>query len=340
MKKVLFVNGSGMSTFIDPIKHRLHSMNEYECRHLIMDMYGYKKNEWEIVYSHYEWADVIWFEWANELTLALTKMAGDLIGGGGTLGGQILNQKKVIIRLHAYESFTDWPKHINWNCVDDIMFVASHVRDRIAETLTKVKVVPEVSIIPNGVDLDKFAFEPKWHQQKPLEFDPGFNLAYVGYLNWKKGSVLLLHAFRALVEIDNRYRLHIAGRFQSIPEQQYWVKMIKDLGLTKNIVLDGWRDDLSEWFKGKGQIICSSITEACPVGILEGMASGLRPIIHDYIGRDSIFPPEFVWKSIDDFVESVKSPFSENDSMGYREWIEVDHDFDAQILRIRQVIDG
>ena len=73
-----------------------------------------------------EWADIIWFEWADVLAVSLTNHPKG-----------ILNNKHVICRLHSGESFTSLPKQINWGLVDNVIFVAEHIRD-INELLTPV----------------------------------------------------------------------------------------------------------------------------------------------------------------------------------------------------------
>ncbi|MCS4525185.1 glycosyltransferase [Clostridium botulinum] len=61
----------------------------------------------------------------------------------------------------------------------------------------------------------------------------GFNIAYVGYINFKKGPMLLLHAFKKIFDTDNRYKLHIAGTFDEDRYRLYFNQMIKELGLEK-----------------------------------------------------------------------------------------------------------
>ncbi|HID0781937.1 TPA: glycosyltransferase [Clostridium botulinum] len=89
----------------------------------------------------------------------------------------------------------------------------------------------KVYVIPNGIDLSKQEFK---------ERKKGFNIAYVGYINFKKGPMLLLHAFKKIFDTDNRYKLHIAGTFDEERYRLYFNQMIKELGLEKNIIFYGW----------------------------------------------------------------------------------------------------
>ena len=58
------------------------------------------------------WADIVWIEWANELAIALTNHPN------------LLRGKHVICRLHRYEVFTGMPGKIDWNKMNDLIFVA------------------------------------------------------------------------------------------------------------------------------------------------------------------------------------------------------------------------
>ena len=55
-----------------------------------------------------DWADVVWLEWANQLTVYLTNKLPQL------------KEKKVICRLHGYEVFTNMPAQIKWIMLTDL----------------------------------------------------------------------------------------------------------------------------------------------------------------------------------------------------------------------------
>ena len=259
----------------------------------------YSNNNQEIE-SAVKWADIVWLEWANELTIALTNHP------------TILDSKHIICRLHSYEAFAGYAGKINWGKISDLIFVAEHIKNivlqQVPDLLNKVK---NIHIVPNGVNLDKFPFKDR---------SKGTNLAYVGHINYKKGPMLLLHAFRELVQADNRYRLFIAGDFQDARYELYFNQMIKEMNLANNIQMDGWVDDVPDWLEDKQYIVCTSVLEGHPVGLMEAMACGLKPVIHNFVGARGLYPDKFIWNTIPEFVTMVTN--SDYDPAEYRGFIE------------------
>lgn len=158
------------------------------------------------------WADICWFEWCDEIVIYGSQL-------------DVAKRKKMLCRLHSYEAFTEYPKQVKWENIDKVIFVAEHIRQFVLENVPALK-KKQTMVIPNGVDIEKYTYK---------ERKPGFNIAYVGYINYKKGPMLLLHAFKAIYDKDNRYKLFIAGKFQDPKDALYFKQMIKEWNLEKNI---------------------------------------------------------------------------------------------------------
>jgi len=262
------------------------------------------------------WADVVWLEWANELTIQLTNHPN------------LLDSKSVICRLHSYEAFSGFVQNINWEKIDDLVFVAEHIKDIVIQQVPSLpNKVNNIHIVPNGVNLDKFVFRDR---------SKGKNLAYLGHINYKKGPMLLLHASRELVQMDKKYRLFIGGNFQDARYELYFSQMIKELGLEKNIQMDGWIEDVGTWLEDKHYMVCSSVLEGHPVGLMEAMACGLKPVIHNFVGARDIYPEKFLWNTIPEFIQRITS--DDYSSIEYRNYIEEHYDLKRQLDSIETII--
>jgi glycosyltransferase involved in cell wall biosynthesis len=263
-----------------------------------------------------QWANVVWLEWANQLTVGVTN------------NPELLRGKRVICRLHSYEVFVDFLEKIDWRKIDDLVFVASHIQQiAINHFPALADRVKRMHIIPNGIDIDRFYFCRR-HR--------GYHLAFIGYINYKKGPMLLLHAFRELVQIDDRYTLHVAGRFQDPRYGLYFSQMIKEMKLEANIHVDGWVDDIQNWLDGKQYVVCSSVLEGHPVGIMEAMACGLKPVIHNFVGARQIYPDRFLWNTIPEFIQQVTS--NDYESGAYRDFIKNNYSLRIQLEKIDSLI--
>ena len=262
------------------------------------------------------WADVVWIEWANELAIALTNHP------------TLLDGKHIICRLHSYEALAGFVQKVKWEKIDDLIFVAKHIKDIVLQQDPSLPgKVTNILIIPNGVNLDKFVFRDR---------SKGKNLAYLGHINYKKGPMLLLHAFRELLQADTKYRLFIAGDFQDARYQLYFNQMIKEMDLAKNIQFDGWVDDVPHWLENKHYIVCTSVLEGHPVSLMEAMACGLKPVIHNFVGARDIYPEKYLWNTIPEFCQILTS--DDYSSIEYKNYIEKYYSLSLQIDSIENVI--
>ena len=275
----------------------------------------YSNNEQEIE-STAHWADIVWLEWANELAISMTNHP------------TLLEGKRVICRLHSYEAFAGYAQKIQWGNVHDLIFVADHIKQIVQNQVPSMgQRVERVHVIPNGVDLDRFPFKDR---------SKGRNLAYVGYVNYKKGPVLLLHAFRELVQFDKQYKLFIAGNFQDTRYELYFSQMIKEMRLEENIVLCGWVEKIESWLTDKNYIISTSVLEGHPVGLMEAMSLGLKPVIHNYVGARCSYPGKYLWNTIPEFVTRIRE--DEYNPLEYRQFIEENYPLQRQLARIETVL--
>ncbi|MDR4505570.1 MAG: glycosyltransferase [Candidatus Scalindua sp.] len=297
----------GLESFLDELVNFLGK--QYEVK----SCYSHDQHEIE---SAVQWADIVWLEWANELSINLTNHAA------------LLERKHVICRLHSYEAFVPFAQQIRWEKVNDLLFVAEHIKHIVLQQVPDLpEKVKNIHIVPNGIDLNKF----------PLKERPrGKNLAFLGHINFKKGPMLLLHAFRELAQTDGEYRLCIAGEFQEIRYRLYFNQMIEEMGLEEKVRFDGWVEDVNTWFEDKDYIVCTSVLEGHPVGVMEAMACGLKPLIHNYVGARGSYPDQYIWNTIPEFIEMVTD--GNYDSLEYRKFIETNYSLEMQLEKVDRII--
>ncbi|GMQ59651.1 hypothetical protein AN1V17_40500 [Vallitalea sediminicola] len=304
LKLVFFVK-QGLDNFLDEIIFNLSK--NYEIRKMIITQYTQ-------IDEGMAWADICWFEWCDELLIYGSKL-------------DIASKKYVVCRLHSYEAFTNYPSLVNWINVDKLIVVAKHIKDYVA---VKYKLDNQkIDAIPNGIDIDKYTFR---------ERKQGYNIAYVGYINYKKGPMLLLHTFKAIYDIDNRYKLYIAGLFQDERYLLYFNQMIQEMGLSENVLYEGWKDNLNEWMEDKDYIICTSVLESQNISVMQAMAKGIKPIIHDFVGAFDVYRDKYIWNTINEAYDMINQ--QEYNSMEYRNFIEDNYLLSSQIKKINNTIDS
>ncbi len=236
-----------------------------------------------------QWADIVWLEGANEIAVQVTNDLPEVCG------------KKVVCRLHGYEVYTNMPKKINWHNIDRLIFVANHKREIFNQKFGATP-CPQ-TIIRNGVHLENFTLaEDKRNTKK---------LVLLGHLNFRKGLPLLLHFFQQLLKRDSSYFLYIRGDFQDAKLELAAHTMIKEMQLSDNIEFVRWVHHLNQWFSDKSHILSFSLEESFHYAIGNGMAAGLKPVIHAWNESREIWPNQYIFKDLDEFLEMVQSPVYE-----------------------------
>lgn len=297
--RVAFFAKQGLDTFIEDIINDMS--DQYEKKKIIV-------TEYKQIDEGMEWADISWFEWCDELVIY-----------GST--HRISSTKKIICRLHSFEAFTYYPRQVNWKNVDCTIFVSEHIRTTtLKETSLDIK---KTIIIPNGVNISKYNYS---------ERKSGFNIAYLGYINYKKGPQLLIQTIKSITTRDSRYKLYIGGEFQDIRYIQYFKQMIEEMNLNNNVFYQGWQRDTNNWLEDKQFILCTSVLESQGMGVMQAMAKGIKPVIHNFVGAKEIYDRKYLWNTIDEAVEMILS--NEYNSLEYRKFIENNYESKNKINKI------
>jgi len=297
----------GMDNFLGDITRGL--VPDYQVRKFVVTGTG-------DVAKAMKWADICWFEWCNE----------PLIYGSNYF---LARQKKIVCRLHRYEVFTEYPQKVNWEHVDQLILVTPHLKLILEHTVPGIEEKVAMTVVNNGVDLSKYTFRDRV---------PGFSLAYIGYLHLRKNPMMLLQVMAQLVAIDPRYKLFLAGKFQDALAKLYWEHMVLQMGLTDNVQFDGWQEDISGWLEDKNYLLSTSIHESFGYAIAEGMARGLKPVVHNFPFADEIWAEEMLFNTVDEAVAMVTSP--DYHSAAYRAFIETHYGLARQITQIRRTLAG
>jgi len=273
-------------------------------------------NDKKKIESAVQWADIVWLEWANDLAVYVTNNI------------RCLEKKLVICRVHRYEVFSPVFKEIRWDLVDMTIFVANFMRILANQVIPDLDKKTNITVIYNGVDLAKFQF---------TENAPGFNLAVVGYINFRKNPVFWPHILSKLVETDKRYTLHIAGKYQQIECQLYLEHIIKNLGIGSNIKFYGYQNNIHKWLKNKNYLLSTSIHESFGYTIAEAMAMGIKPLIHRFPGSEELWPHQCLFSSMDEVIKMILEKDNYN-SLEYYDFVEQRYSLKSQLEKIDEMI--
>jgi glycosyltransferase involved in cell wall biosynthesis len=302
--KIAFFCGWDRKFLPDIVDHFSERTQEYEVR--MFQSKSVKDFEDTMAWSH-----ISWFEWCDHLLIEASKLP---------------KMCRIVCRIHRYEVFTEMPAQVDWEKVDTLITVAQHITDTLKMRIPDIEDRVNVQLIYNGVNPKRFTYRKR---------EKGFNIAYIGYLNFRKNPSLLIQCMRNLVDKDPRYVLHVAGSVRDMECKLYLDQMVEGLGLRDNIVFHGWIDDMNGWLEDKHFVLSTSIHEGCPYGIMEGMATGMKPLIHNFFAAEELYPRKYIFNTLDEFVDMVTS--DKYNPAEYAKYIEDNYSLKRQLNQVESV---
>jgi teichuronic acid biosynthesis glycosyltransferase TuaC len=175
---------------------------------------------------------------------------------------------------------TGWVTRKGIRSVDRIITVSSELR---ANTLALASPQRDVQVIPNGVDLRKFA--PMDRAQARVEMGLPQDqriLLYASRLDEAKGLSFLVAALKRVLHHDGDCLLVLAGEG---PFQSRLAEQIAELELEGNVHFVGLRphDEIPKWMCACDLLVLPSLNEGSPLPVYEALACG-RPVVASRVG--------------------------------------------------------
>jgi glycosyltransferase involved in cell wall biosynthesis len=247
-----------------------------------------------LLLPHLDWADVVFVEWCTSLAALMTFIDP--------------RDTRVVVRLHSYEAFTQWPQLMDFGRVDDVVFVSEHLRDLAAAAIPALSEpgAPRLHVLPLAMELQRFRL--------PKPATARFTVGVVGASKVVKDPRWALDVLRELRRHDERYRLQLLrGKLQhdkSAATQEYADRLALDLDEAGSAVrVLGHTDDVPTALEHVGVVLSSSIRESFHIGLVEGAASGAVPVVRNWPyfpgAARSLFPPEWVVDSPQDAAQRI-----------------------------------
>ncbi len=217
--------------------------------------------------------------------------------------------QRLVIRLHRFEYFTDYPKEVNIDKVDAVIVVSEHFK--------------KVLMLELGWPASKIVVEPQYVDAHYL--DRGKHphadktLGFVGIVSFShKRLDRAVDVLERVLERHPDYKLRVRSRMpwefpwawvgDPVARQAYqklFARIRKEKKLRDAVIFDNAGADMGEWYRNVGYILSTSESEGCHTSVAEGMASGAIPVLIDWEGARTVYPDEFVHDSVEKMAAAI-----------------------------------
>ncbi len=143
----------------------------------------------------------------------------------------------------------------------------------------------KVIILPNGIDLDRFAFDLSVRSAKREELgvEDKIVIGHVGRFTTQKNHTFLIDIFEEIHRENPNTLLLLAGIGEKMDEIR---EKVKQLQLEDAVCFLGFRTDVTQLTQAMDVFVMPSLYEGFPVTGVEAQASGLPCLFSDTITRE------------------------------------------------------
>lgn len=237
------------------------------------------------VREDFDWADTVFAEWGHR-AMVWTSMLPDL-------------RARTVSRIHSYEAFTQFPHMTDWSGIDDLVFVAEHIRNLTMVGAPAVRTGPTLHVIPNRNVLADY--------DRPKRGTWERTIALVGWAQMVKDPLWALDVLEILRRHDERWQLRLFGaEFAPTEQLTATARGYRDEVTARIDALGpavrkmGYSKDVGHALRRVGVILSSSLREGTHEAVIQGAASGALPVVRNwpfvaqYGGPRTMFPDSWV----------------------------------------------
>ena len=163
----------------------------------------------------------------------------------------------------------------------------------------------EVEIIRNAIDVEKFKFDPEAGKKLREEIgiaDDDFAIGHIGRFVEQKNHRFLIDVFAEVKKKKQNAKLVLVGQG---PLREEMEQKVKDLGLEKDVIFLGQRNDTNKLYSVFDVFCLPSLYEGLPVVGVEAQANGVPCVFSDRITEEAVINENVLSVEINDYREAI-----------------------------------
>ena len=161
----------------------------------------------------------------------------------------------------------------------------------------KIMKDPRAAVMPDGIDCDRFAFNPEVREQVRKEYglEGKFVIGHVGHFNPAKNHEKILSVFAEVCRRRDDAALLLVGDGEL---EQDVRNRTAELGLTDKVVFAGAHKDVERFYQAMDVFFFPSRYEGFGMAMIEAQASGLACVASDVVPEETNVSGKSVYCSL------------------------------------------
>ena len=143
-----------------------------------------------------------------------------------------------------------------------------------------------IKIVVNGVDVEKFAFDPnkRVEKRKELGWDTAYVIGHIGRFNLQKNHSFLIEVFEKVQQKLPESRLLLIGTGELEDKIK---QMVINKGIEKKVCFLGNTDFIADYVQAMDIFVLPSLYEGLCLAAIEVQANGVPIIISNNVSRET-----------------------------------------------------
>lgn len=226
----------------------------------------------------------------------------DVVIHGWTGQGPVIVGARNVMFLRRYELFGGGISKVRWDHIDALICVNSWIQEVVERTLRGNGHKTPVHLVYNGTDPGRWRFK---------ERASGNKVGMACHVHPKKNIPLALQILGALPE---HYELHVAGAVQDGCTAEYLNHVAKSMRRRLYLYDHVPAEQLSFWWEQMNYCLSTSLSEGNPNNVIEAMAKGIKPVVHNWPGAEDQFPASLRFSTVEQAVARITEPLYDSAS--------------------------
>ena len=185
----------------------------------------------------------------------------------------------------------------------------------------KIMKDPRAAVMPDGIDCERFAFNPQVREQVRKEYglEGKFVVGHVGHFNPAKNHEKILSVFDEVCRRRDDAALLLVGDGEL---EQDVKNRVAELNLTDCVVFAGAHKDVERFYQAMDVFLFPSRYEGFGMAMIEAQCSGLACVASNVVPQDTDVLQKSVFISLDspdcewaEILENCKSPENREQSV-------------------------
>ncbi len=186
----------------------------------------------------------------------------------------------------------------------------------------KGKVNKKFCVIRNGIEEKSLDYKvDKINMLAKFDLTPGaYIIVHSGRLDKSKNHQTILKVAQEIISRNSNIYLVLCGK-----NTETLQKVVDNMGITKNVRLLGYRNDVLDILKSADLFFFPSVTEGQPNALIEAMCLGLPIVASDIEPIKECVPDNLIFQlanpyDVDKFISIIESSIDSENSLDCSEW--------------------